>query len=243
MEENNDYYDLDSENEEYILEGKCGDSVDIKRAIKIKLLKKAEKATCKINSTKTGTGFFCKIPFNNNKNIIKVLFTNNHILNKESLQIGKIIHILYKGDPKTIEITKDRLVFTDSRDYKIGLDYSCIEIFDSDGIEDFYEIFNDNFSFENEKEILTVNGYYNGEELSINSIKSGHLKEIKKYKIYHSVDTGYGCSGSPIILTNRDFKIIGIHRCYINEKKLNLGSHIKDILNHIYEDKYEGNEN
>ena len=100
-----------------------------------KTIKKVEKATCKINSitntVTTGTGFFCKIPFNNNNNIIKVLFTNNHILKEESLKIGKIIHIIYKGEHKTIEITKDRLVFTDSRDYKIGLDYSCIEIFDS----------------------------------------------------------------------------------------------------------------
>ena len=157
MVEDNDYFDLNSENEEYILEGICGDSLDIEEEIKEKLLKKAEKATCKIIvNNEIGTGFFCKIPFNNNKNIIKVLFTNNHVLNEESLKIGKIIHILYKGASKTIEITKDRLVFTDSREYKIGLDYSCIQIFDSDGIEDFYEIFNDNFSFENE--ILSVNG-------------------------------------------------------------------------------------
>ena len=135
MLENNDYDDLNSENEEYILEGICGDSVGIKKEIKKKLLKKEEKATCKIKNTNTNfskKGFFCKIPFNNNKNIIKILFTTNHILNKESLQIGEFIDILYKGDPKTIELTKDRLVVTDSRDYKIGLDYSCIEIFDSD---------------------------------------------------------------------------------------------------------------
>ncbi len=242
MVKNNNYYDLNSENEEYILEGKCGDSVDIGIKIEKKLLKKAEKATCKINSiTNTvtpGTGFFCKIPFNNNKNIIKVLLTNNHVLNEESLKIGKIIHIIYKGEHKTIEITKDRLVFTDSRDIKIGLDYSCIEIVDSDGIEDFYEIFNDNFSFENE--IFSVNGYYNGKELYI---KNGYLKKIENYKIYHSVDTDLGCSGAPIILTYRDFKIIGIHRNAIKEKKINLGSHIKNILNHIYEDNYKGNEN
>ena len=127
MVEDNDYFDLNSENEEYILEGKCGDSVDIGITMKTKLLKKAEKATCKINSTEiTGTGFFCKIPFNNNKNIIKVLLTNNHVLNEESLKIGKIIHIIYKGEHKTIEIANDILIFTDSRDYKKGLDYSCI---------------------------------------------------------------------------------------------------------------------
>ena len=140
MKEDNDY-DINSDNEEYIFEAKCGDSVEIEETIKKKLLEKAEKATCKIIvNNEIGTGFFCKIPFNNNKNIIKVLFTNNHVLNKESLKIGKIINIIYKGKTKNSKITKDSLILTDSRNYTIGLDYSCIEIFDSDGIEDFYEI-------------------------------------------------------------------------------------------------------
>jgi hypothetical protein len=239
MVEDNDYFDLNSDNEEYILEEKCGDSVDIRRKMKTKLLEKAEKAKFKINSTKnTGTGFFCKISFNNNKNIIKVLFINNHILNEESLQIGKIINIIYKGKSKDIEITNNRLVFTDSRDYNIGLDYSCIQIFDSDGIEDFYEIYNDNCSIENE--IIAVSGYYNGEELFI---KSGYLKNIENYQIYYSIDKEDIYPGSPIILAYRDFKIIGIHRSSIKEKEINLGSYIKDILNSIYEDKYKGKEN
>ena len=156
-------------------------------------------------------------------------------MNEESLKIGKIINIIYKGKNKDIKITKDRLIFTDSRNYKNGLDYSCIEIFDSDGIEDFYEIFNDNFSFGNE--ILFCKWYYNRGELSI---QSGHLKNIKNYKIFHIFDTEYGCSGSPIILSYRNFKIIGIHRSFIKGKKINLGSNIKDILNYIYEDKYKG---
>ena len=147
----------------------------------------------------------------------------------------KNINIIYKGKTKDIKIAKDRLIFTDSRNYKKGLDYSCIEIFDSDGIEDFYEIFNDNFSFENE--ILSVNRYYNRGELSI---QSGYLKNIKNYKILHSVDTEYGFFDSPIILTYRNFKIIGIHRSFKKGKKINLGSNIKDILNYIYEDKYKG---
>ena len=238
MRKDNDDYDENSEDDEYILEG-AGQSLDIGKDKQNQLEEKAKKATCKIKSKFIGTGFFCKIPFNNNKTIIKVLFTNNHILNEESLEIGKTINIIYKGNSKDIKITKDRLVFTDSREYKKGLDYSCIEIFDSDGIEDFYEIFDcKNFS---KKEILSVSGYYNnGEKLNT---KSGYLDEIKNYKIKHKVDTDHGCSGSPIILTNdKDFKIIGIHRNYIKNKKINLGSHIKDILNHIYEDKYKGNE-
>ena len=120
-------------------------------------------------------------------------------MNEESLKIGKIINIIYKGKTKDIKITKDRLIFTDPRNYKKALHYSCTEIFDSDGIEDFYEIFNDNFSFGNE--ILSINGYYNGGGLFI---QNGHLKNIKNYKIFHSVDTEYGSSGSPIILTYRN---------------------------------------
>ena len=109
--------DIDSENEEYILEGKCGESVKIEKNIEKKIFEKAQNATCKIISEVIGTGFFCEIPFNRN-NTIKALLTNNHVLNEESLKIGKIIKILYKGQLKDIKITNDRLCFTDSRDYK-----------------------------------------------------------------------------------------------------------------------------
>ena len=43
MVENNDYYDLNSENEEYLLEGKYGGSVDIRKKTEKKLLKKWKK--------------------------------------------------------------------------------------------------------------------------------------------------------------------------------------------------------
>ena len=40
------------------------------------------------------------------------------------------------------------------------------------------------------------------------TLKAGHLKQIDKEKIQHSVTTSKGSSGSPIILLFRDFKII-----------------------------------
>ena len=140
MEKKNFGNDSDSENDEYILENN----------IEQQLLEKAKKAICEILSTinnknEIGTGFFCKIHYNNNKNIIKVLFTNNHILNEESLKVGKIINIIYQGKAKDIKITNDRLCFTDSRDYKKGLDYTFIQIFDNNGTLDFFQIFNDNY--------------------------------------------------------------------------------------------------
>ena len=69
----------------------------------------------------------------------KRFITNNHVLNEESLKIEKKMKILYKGQLKDIKITNDRLCFTDSRDYKKGLDYTFIQIFDNDGILDFFK--------------------------------------------------------------------------------------------------------
>ena len=227
---------LNLKDEEYILEGKCGDKVEISEEIRKELMEKAKKSTCIINSKIngeyiTGTGFFCKIPFKNKK--MKVLFTNNHILNEESIQIGKTIKIIYQGNAKDIEISEDRFCLTDSRDYKEGLDYTCIQIFDKDGIEDFYEYCEDNIKFEDE--IASISGYPNGKELTV---ETGHLKNIEKdYKIYHTVDTDYGVSGAPIILTYRDLKVIGIHRCNIKEKEKNLGSYIKYIVKNIQNEK------
>ena len=51
-----------------------------------------EKNICKIKiGEEQGTGFFCKIPFPDEDNMLKVLITNNHVINED---------ILYKSDEK-----------------------------------------------------------------------------------------------------------------------------------------------
>ena len=49
------------------------------------ILYQMENCICKIykDNGAIGTGFFCKIPFNNN--LLKVLITNNHILNENEI--------------------------------------------------------------------------------------------------------------------------------------------------------------
>ena len=87
------------------------------------------------NNIVLGTGFFCNfknknIPFQN------ALFTNNHILNKESIELGKKREIIYKQQPILIEMIEKRDIFTNEI-----LDYTCIEIFEEDGIKnDFFNI-------------------------------------------------------------------------------------------------------
>ena len=153
-----------------------------------------------------------------------MLFTNNHVLNNESIQVGNIIRCAYKKQLKKIEITEERFCHTNAR-----LDYTCIQIFNDDKIEDFYEIEienNDNYLNED----ICIMQYPNGGPLTL---KAGHLKKIDKEQIQHSVTTFKGSSGSPIILLLRNYKIIGIHRSSNDKLKLNLGTSMKYIIEDI----------
>ncbi len=215
--------------ENTILEGEIGDKLDIDEETNNQLINKGKKATCKIFSTNengngiTGSGFFCKIPYFNNKKY--VLFTNEHILNEESIKFGYKIKLEYQNKIKMIEITNKRF-------YQINLlyDFTCIEILNEDEIEDFYEI----------EDYKNINNY-NNEDIAIvqypkggpMKVKAGYLKKINNYIINHTVDTDFGSSGSPIILLSRNFKIIGIHRKYNEKKNVKFGSYIKNIIEYI----------
>ena len=112
---------------------------------------KMEKAMCKISyenmkdETVKGTGFFCEIDIN--FPFKYALFTNNHVLNELNIEIGNTIHFeclqlqnsffssSYITNKKEIEITDKRKVFTNKE-----LDYTCIELFESDGILDYFKI-------------------------------------------------------------------------------------------------------
>ena len=210
---------------DYELEADYGKSIELDKKTEEFLLKKSNAATCKIISQSEngtplhGTGFFCIIPY-----LGKFLFTNNHVLNKNSINEGETIKCLYKNELKKFEI-KNRKCFTNEE-----LDYTCIQILDEDKIEDFFEIENENSN--NSKE-------YNGEDIALPQypkggplkINAGCLVKIEGNQIFHYVTTFKGSSGSPIILLLRKFKIIGIH-CLASEKiKINKGIKINYIIN------------
>jgi V8-like Glu-specific endopeptidase len=215
------------ETNNYELEADYGESIELDKKTEEFLLKKSTAATCKIISESEngnplyGTGFFCNIP-----SLGKVLFTNNHVLNKNSIKEGETIIYLYKNELKQFEI-KNRKCFTN-----VELDYTCIEILDEDKIEDFFEIENENSN--NPKE-------YNGEDIALPQypkggplkINAGCLVKIEGNQIFHYVTTFKGSSGAPILLLLRKYKIIGIH-CAASEKlKMNRGIKMKDILDDI----------
>ena len=212
------------------LEADFGESIELDKETEEFLKNKSNSATCKIISQSEngeplhGTGFFCKIPLG--KNVIKFLFTNNHILNQNSIKEGEIVKCSYKKNLKKFEIKK-RICFTNEE-----LDYTCIEILNEDKIEDFFEIENENSNNpkEYDSEDIAIPQYANSGPLKINA---GYLVKIEKNQIYHYVTTYKGASGSPIILLLRKYKIIGIHCGESGGLKMNRGIVIKEILNDI----------
>ena len=78
-----------------------------------------EKSICKIycNDGSYGTGFFCRIPlpdYNCFKNPLKLLITNNHILNQKDIDPGKKIEISINDESTFLNIYIDekRLAYT-----------------------------------------------------------------------------------------------------------------------------------
>ena len=203
-----------------------------------------------------GSGFFCEI--GGDFPIKYALFTNNHILSESNLEINKIIKFKYSESKylsdsnnivnKSITITNNRKTFTNKE-----LDYSCIEIFESDGINNFFKIdplIIDNQSRNSEIfkkiDIFTLQ-FFNEKEIYFSD---GNIMNIKDHEIYHRASTEVGSSGAPIIKRgqNNDNKknyIIGLHKGSIKDKRnkviYNLGTTFDSILNNIKEQITEVN--
>ncbi len=208
------------------LEADYGDSLKIGKDKKKELKIKGNSATCKIiTKDSNGSGFFCKINYQNK--IFKCLLTNNHVLDKKSIEEGKTIKSSYKGNLKKFEI-KNRKCHTNE-----DLDYTYVEIFDYDEIEDFLEIANErnpNYDEEYKNDDVAILQYSKGGPLSI---EGGRLKEIKNDSIYHTIPTYKGSSGSPIILLLRQYKVIGIHSRTIKKKQINAGPFINSVISDL----------
>ena len=196
-----------------------------------------EKSMCKIFYQKienkemkegTATGFFCELY---NFPIKYALFTNNHVLDEKNTKLGDIINIEYfkknKIVKKKIKINEKRKVFTNKE-----LDYTCIQLFESDEIKYYFKI--DPILFSEEKNCLEnseifILQYPLGNELSFSY---GKILSLEDEKIIHSASTEQGSSGSPIIRRCKDNYIIGLH-CGGIKKNNNYGTEFESILNDI----------
>ena len=197
-------------------------------AYKIKgiMLSNIEKCVCKIiRKTKTGSGFFCEVPEKN----IKLLITNNHVIDEIYLEQGNKIAFTISENEKEIygeiDLEKERFKLTNKE-----LDFTIIEILNEDNIKKFLQINNEQYKPDDE---LFSYQYAGGVKLGFSF---GKLLKKKAYALIYDVGTKGGSSGSPILLI-RNKKVIGLHKgAIISEninEKINKGTPIDVIINQI----------
>ena len=174
---------------------------------------------CKIENKKgNGTGFFCSI---NEK--LKVLITNNHIINEEIIKTNESIRVLLNDDKdfKIINL-KNKKYYTNEK-----YDTTIIEISpEKENITNFLEL--DKEKIQSSKE--NPKSAYILQYPNINlfqqkaAVSYGIIKDIEdEYNIIHYCCTQNGSSGSPILnLLNN--KLIGIHKESFKTKNFNRGT-------------------
>ena len=104
------------------------------------ILNQMEKNICKIKiGEDQGTGFFCKIPFPDKNNMLKVIMTNNHIINKDILYKEDEMISIYIEEEKHIRKLNlnNRIKYTKKKEV---FDITIIEIKEEDGINNFLEL-------------------------------------------------------------------------------------------------------
>ena len=199
----------------------------IVNAYKIKgiMFSDIEKCVCKIiRKTKIGSGFFCEFPEKN----IKLLITNNHVIDEIYLEQGNKIAFMISENEKEIygeiDLEKERFKLTNNE-----LDFTIIEILNEDNIKNFLKINKEQYKTEDE---LFSYQYAGGVKLGFSF---GILLKKTNNTLIYNVGTKGGSSGSPILLM-KNSKVIGLHKGAIiteNTEKLNKGIPIDIIINQI----------
>ena len=211
------------------------------------ILSQMENCICKIvkDDGQKGTGFFCTIPFPDEKNLLNVLITNNHVLNENDIENDNIIKFIMYNKEKNIEEEKEiridnsRKKLTIKND-KEGIDISIIEIKpNTDKINNFLEIDDKILELKCKRKSIYILHYPEEKVL----VSYGLMRDVLEgKKINHYCNTKEGSSGSPILSLN-NFKVIGVHYggYKTNNIKLNFGTFIKYAINE-FNNKYK-NEN
>ena len=145
-----------------------------------------------------GSGFFCKIPYTENDNLLlPVLITCNHVLNRDSI-ITKDVKIVIDGELKTIPL-QQRKKWTDK-----DLDFTCIEIKEiEDNIHTFFNL--DyivlNYNYSNNcylrKKVFIYGINENDKKIAFSN---GLVKECRSNCFAYSCNTYPGCSGGSLLI-------------------------------------------
>ena len=186
-----------------------------------------ENCLCKIktkNLNEYGLGFFCKIPFPNESHLLPVLITNDHILEKDDISIGKNITILLKNSEEEKKIKMDKSRKTYSNDiYNITI----IELKENELGNSFLEI-DDNPNEKNIKNIYMLNNLNGSKKISYGEI---HFINENNSTFTHLCQTKTEFLGAPIMNISNN-KVMGIHKG--KSETYNVGIFINNPISEFY---------
>ena len=123
----------DSKSEEIIKEGIIPKAKPIQPLEQTEIKHKV-KYFCKIIGKEFGTGFFCKITYEDK--IIPVLITNYHVIDNNYILKNDNLKIYINDDYKIIKL-KNRKIYSS---YENKYDIMILKLKDEDGINDYLEI-------------------------------------------------------------------------------------------------------
>jgi len=224
-------------------EGKIKGSIDIISLDKIKILtKQIKKCICRVDGMKTGTGFFCKINYENK--LTPVLMTNYHILSPDYYEYKQKITLSFDKNRILINI-KQNIILYSSPNYEYDIIIIKLDELQNE-ITNYLEIDTQIFSKQSEEtykdESIYLLHYPNGTKPSI-SFGYG-FKQYNEYQMQHLCNSEISSSGGPILSLATN-KIIGIHRGLItnqNEILINAGSFLKFPLNELNDNNQAKND-
>ena len=179
-----------------------------------------------------GTGFFCKIPFPDQNNLLPALVTVNHVLD---ISKHKKVEFHLNGLYHSILIDNSRKIYSSKR-----LDSTIIEIKKNELNTNYFLDIDENI-YQNDLESLYLKKpvyilhFEKGAKLAFSSgnITGVKFAGINNYKIIYTCSTEHGSSGGPII-NSSNFKVIGIHKGYKKDIKLNMGIFIRAPIKNYY---------
>ena len=189
------------------------------------ILNQMKNCICKIKNEKgKGTGFFCYIPYNNDK--LPVMITNYHLINENIINKNKVINVTLNDDEvdKSIIIDENRKIYANET-----YDTTIIEIRPSkDKINQFLEL--DSNIFKQSPNLIKESIYIIQYPKFLNeqkaSVSYGILKNIQDYNLNHFCSTCPGSSGSPILNLSNN-KVLGIHKEASIHFQYNIGTFLK----------------
>ena len=206
-----------------------------------KIIEQMEKFICKIKIGETiGTAFFCEIPFPNKNNMLPVLISNNHTINRDFLfNNGSELEIHIKEKENIIKLNLDKRMKYTNEEY----DITIIELKENDEIENYLElddiIIDDIINNNNKnKEFIDKTIYiiqYPESELSVSYGLLDNIYADKNYNFIHKCSTKNGSSGSPIM--NMSNKIIGVHKEGYKDE-YNIGSFLNEAIKEFIQQFY-----